>query len=46
MYYLHFMYICVLECMYSALYICKYLQRLEEGIRFPVAGVRGGCEMP
>lgn len=41
MYYLHFMYICVLECMYSALYICKYLQRLEEGIRFPVAGVIG-----
>lgn len=30
--------------MYACIYVCRYLQRLEEGIGSPGAQITGACE--
>lgn len=43
-----FMYLCECVCIWCVclLCMCEYLQRLEEGMGYPSAGIRGGgCEL-
>lgn len=34
------------RCVLCVPLMCRYLQRPEEGLRSPVAGVTGSCELP
>lgn len=42
LFFFHYMYVCVAACLYVHHMVYTCLQRPEEGVTFPGAGVKGG----